>query len=342
MSSNQSVIPIFDLHADIPWDITHRRRGEDKFAENENYEERSVLEAHHFRKLKEGGICGFNAVIWTESMYKPYRALSRSLQILDSILEDLKRSKNFKLARTSSEFTKIIREGSEKQIALILGAEGAEMIEDDLSHLRTFHKLGLRILGFVWNERNLLADGYYEVYTRNGGSGLSEFGHRVVDECNRLGIILDAAHIAPNGLEDILLSSKDPIIVSHGSTATHEGTLRPLNDEQLRKISSQGGVAGIFAINLNDSMPSLESYLDHVEHAAKIAGIDHVGLGFDFVDYIPEIPAPIGKVGEVRGLKNHKQCQNVIKGLRKRGFSDFEIEKIALGNFVRVLQEVVG
>ncbi len=195
----------------------------------------------------------------------------------------------------------------------------------------------MRAFGLVWNQRNLLADGYGEISTRNGGSGLSEFGIKVVEQCNRLGILVDGAHITPNGLSDILEVSEKPIMVSHGSTTAHDGTLRPLSDEHLRKIAAKGGIAGIFAINKNNSIPTIESYVDHIEYAVKVAGIDHVGLGFDFVDFITSDSLPSsGKLRPVKGLKDASDAQNVIRILRQRGFKDQDIRKIASENFVRV------
>ncbi|MCL4518656.1 MAG: dipeptidase [Thaumarchaeota archaeon] len=321
------LISIVDMHADIPWDVDHKRRDK-KYANN------SVLDEQHLNKLRKGGIAGFNSIIWVESEYKPHRALRRGLEIIDSLLEDLKLTENFALARGGREFESIIDDG--KKIAMILGVEGGEVIEESLEVLRDLYRLGLRSFGFVWNERNQLADGYGEVKGRNGGSGLSELGKAVVEECNKLGIVLDGAHITPNGLADILEYSNDPIIVSHGSTTATKGTLRPISDEHLRKIARNGGVAGIFSVNYENSMPTLDTYLDHIEHAIKTAGIDHVGIGFDFCDYIPDIGSSVS----VNGIENHSKSQNVVRALRQRGFEEKEITKLATDNFVRVLKQV--
>lgn len=319
------MIPIVDLHADIPWDIAHQRT---------SY---SILDRFHLSKLKRGGIKGFNAIIWVESRYKPGEALSRGLFILDSTLEDLKETKNFQLAKNSREFEKIFE--SKDKIAVLLGVEGGELIEDKISHLRVFYNLGVRTFGFVWNERNLLADGYREINTRSGGSGLSEFGKKVVEECNRIGILVDGAHITPNGLSDIIEFSKKPIMVSHGSTNAHNGTLRPLSDEHLKSIAKNGGVAGIFAINVKNSMPTLESYLDHIEYAVKVAGLDHVSFGFDFCEYITGDLLPASEATPIKGLEDTRFTQRVIKGLKERGFKGEEIQKIASENYLRVLKE---
>jgi membrane dipeptidase len=328
------------MHADIPLDITINPARDPESSVVGGKRSSSVLESRHLGKLRQGGVGGFNAIIWVESEYKPQLALSRGLHMADSLLEDLKITNQFKLARTSNQLEEIFE--SEDSIALVLGTEGAELIENDLALLRIFYELGVRSFGFVWNERNLLADGYGEVKRRNGGSGLSEFGVRVVEECNRLGMLLDGAHITPNGLADMLEYSSDPIIVSHGSTGVHPRTLRPLSDDHLRAISHNGGVAGMFAINIDKSMPDLVSYTDHVEHAIKIAGIDHVGLGFDFVDYLPKDTLPTSENPSVAGLEDHRCCQKVIEALKSRGYSGADIEKVASKNFLRVFRDVCG
>jgi membrane dipeptidase len=326
------MIPIIDLHADIPWDITHRRRGELKDSKRKG----SVLDAQHLSKLRRGGIQGFNAVIWVESSYKPDRALSRGLVILDSTLEDLKETKNFELTKNSKDFRRIFE--ARKKIAMFLGIEGGELIGNEIMLLHTFYNLGVRAFGLVWNQRNLLADGYGEVHTRNDGSGLSEFGIKVVEECNKLGILVDGAHITPNGLSDILEVSERPVMVSHGSTGVHPGTLRPLSDEHLRQIARNGGIAGIFAINKQGSIPTLESYVDHVEYAVKVAGIEHVGLGFDYCDFISSETLG-GETKPIKGLRDARDSQSVIKVLKQRGFKDRELRKLASENFLRVFED---
>ena len=323
----QNSIPIVDMHADIPWDVNRRRQ-------DEKYSKRSVLDDQHLRKLKSGGTAGFNSIVWVEPEYKPHRALRRGLDIIDCLYEDLKLTNNFVLATSGKEFERIIND--DKKIGMILGVEGGELIEESLGVLRCYYRLGLRSFGFVWNERNQLADGYGEIKSKNGGSGLSELGKSVVDECNRLGILLDGAHITPNGLTDILEFSTDPIVISHGSTLAHEQTLRPISDEHLKMIAKNGGVAGIFAVNYQKSMPTLDHFLDHIEHAVRIAGIDHVGIGFDYCDYISDI----GSSAIVTGLEDHSKSQNIIHGLRRRGFRDKDIQKLTKLNFLSVLKEV--
>jgi membrane dipeptidase len=351
-NDSKSIVPIIDLHADIPLDVIFRKKNY-RNPRGPDYDRLSVMDERHLAKLRRGGIVGFNGIVCVEPEYKPHDALSRGLEMVDGFFEDMSRSKNFSFATSAGDFLRAVSdversngEDVNTKIVSLLGVEGGELIEDNLALLRAFYRLGLRSFGYVWNDRNLLADGYDETKRRDGGGGLSNFGFEVLEECNRLGIILDGAHITPRGLSDILEASSDPVIVSHASSAVHPGTLRPIDDETLRLIAKNGGVVGVFALNLANSMPNVDSYVDHLEHVTKVAGIDHLGLGFDFCDYIPETLDKMDPssfvVSDVEGLRDHEDAQNVVRLLRERGFSESDIAKVASGNFLRVMSEVLG
>jgi membrane dipeptidase len=322
------------MHNDLPVDIAQRRVNN----------ERNVLDNCHLQKLMQGGIGGFNGIAFVEPDYKPFRALNRAMKVVDSLFEDLSETKSFAFVKSGTDFRKVIEDG--EKIGFILGSEGGEFIETDLSILRNFYRLGMRSFGLVWDERNMIGEGYSQINTRNGGSGLSEFGYKVIDECNRLGMLIDGAHINPNGLSDILERSKKPVVVSHGSTSAHPDSSRPISDEHLKLIAKCGGVAGIFALNVKNSIPDVESFLDYVEYAVRVAGIDHVGIGFDYFPGSEERYRMILKkypdITDCQGLKNASESQNAIKGLRRRGYKEEDIAKIAHRNFLRVLTEVTG
>ena len=155
-----------DLHADLPADvIKYRDPGE-----------HSVTERRHLPKLKKGGVTGLVAPIWVESKFKPRGAMKRGLRIADAFFEDLSESTSFALAKDHSSLTKAESKG---KVAVVLGCEGGEFIDGDLGVLRNYHRLGLRTFGFVWNERNALADGMYH---RDDDRGLTKLGRQVVEE----------------------------------------------------------------------------------------------------------------------------------------------------------------
>lgn len=317
---------IVDLHSDLPEDIAKRRmRGEHQ-----------VLERYYLENLRKSSVGAVIVPIWVESSFKPAGALKRGLQIVDALMEDLKESPAFRLVRNYKEF---LDSEAEAKVGLVLGVEGGEIIEEDLGLLRNFHRLGVRCFGLVWNQRNLLADGWYHV---NDDRGLTDFGRQVIEELGRLRIIVDLSHLAPKSFWDVLDTAKHPLIVSH--TCTSRSSVRFTTDDQLRAVASNGGLVGVFAVNTGaDTTPDLESYCNHIEHAIKIAGTEHVGLGPDFYYFLDlQMDYPTTNFQPVKGLEDHSKLGAVISELARRGLSDEEIRLIARDNFARVFQEVVG
>lgn len=333
---------IVDLHADIPLDVDiKRRKGEHQ-----------VLERYHLGKLRKGLVSTIINPIYVEAEYKPAGALKRGLQILDAFMEDLNESHAFRLVRSYKEFLDAEAEG---KIGMVLGVEGGEIIEDDLGLLRNFHRLGVRCFGLVWNQRNLMADGWDHA---EDDQGLTDFGKKVIEELNRVGIIVDLSHMAPKSFSDALEATKHPVIVSHTVTSllspphsTPSKKLHYQTDDHLKAVSNNGGIIGILAVNeppvgVASYMPDLKAYCDHVEHAVRVAGPEHVGLGPDFGDYYFELAQAIlppgAKKETVKDLENHTKLGAVISELLRRGMSEEELHMITRDNFVRVLREVVG
>jgi membrane dipeptidase len=155
-------------------------------------------------------------------------------------------------------------------------------------------------------------------------------------------MLLDLTHIAPKSFYDVLEATDSPVMVSHGATAAHK-SLRNTTDEQLRALAKNGGVFGPFAVNHAETR-TLADYVDHVEHAVKVAGIEHVALGPDFYDYlIDDIKKNSGEeMRPLEGLEDHTKLGAVAAELRRRGMSARDIELISRGNFLRLMKTVVG
>jgi len=325
---------IVDLHEDFPHEVIKRRpRGE-----------RRVLEQQFLRYLKKGSVGTVVAPIWLTPEFKP-SGLKRGLQIVNAFLQDIEECHDFSLVTNLDDLIKTERNG---KIGLIMGCEGGEIIEDDLNLLHIYYRLGLRVFGFMWNQRNLLGDGYDHM---KDDQGLSDFGGRVVEELERLGVVIDLAHMAPKGWWGVMDAAKHPLIVSHTSTrGPPNASDRALTDDQLRAVKANGGMVGIIAVYSEAhirSVPDLKAYCDHVEYAAKIAGPEHVGLGPDFGYWffengVPETFAGWNDWKMTKGLEDHTKLPDVLQELSRRGMSDEEIRLIARDNFLRIFKEVVG
>jgi membrane dipeptidase len=314
------------MHADLPADVAKFR----------DLGERHVLDRRHLSKLRKGGVTSLVAPIWVESEFKPDGAMKRALHVIDCFYEDLAESEHFQVVTTRGA---LLRAEASGKIAVIIGSEGGEFLEDDVGLIRVFHRLGMRVCGFVWNERNLLADGWYH---HRDDRGLSALGKKLVEEANDLHMLLDLTHIAPKSFYDVLEATDSPVMVSHGATLAHK-SLRNTTDEQLRALAKNGGVFGPFAVNAAETR-TLSDYVDHIEHAVKVAGIEHVALGPDFYDYlIDDIKKNSGEeMKPLEGLEDHTKLGAVAAELRRRGMSTKDIELISRGNFLRLMKTVIG
>jgi membrane dipeptidase len=316
---------IIDIHADLPADVIKFR----------DLGEHSVIERRHLPKLRKGGVTALVAPIWVESRFKPRGAVKRGLRIVDALFEDIGESDSFAHVKDAAG---LVAAESKGKVAIVLGCEGGEFIGGDVGILRDYWRLGLRVFGFTWNERNALADGMYH---RDDDRGLTKLGRQVVEELDNLRILIDLAHIAPRSFWDVIEVAKRPVMVSHGATSAHKA-LRNSTDDQLRAVAQSGGVFGIFAVNAGDTH-DLRAYVDHVMHAVRVAGIEHVALGPDFCDYLrDELKVGGGDHPAMEGLEDTTKLGAVTEELLKRGLSEDEIRMVARENFLRVLKKVVG
>lgn len=294
-------------------------------------------EAHHLDlpRMREGGITAQIFAVYVGPVYLPGQATNRALQLMDAFHQTLEAYPDD--LRLVTQADDILAAKREDKVGMILGLEGAEALAGDLRVLRMMHKLGLRNLGLTWNFRNQAADGVGEERT---GGGLTRFGVSLVEEMNRLGIVIDIAHLSPASVADVLAVSQAPIIASHANArALNDNDYRRnLTDAQLEKIAENGGVVGITFVpaflDADPDMASLSSVADHMEHMMKVMGEDHVGLGSDF-DGFRVYDRPIG-------LEDASKMPAITTELLRRGHSEATVQKILGGNFLRVFREVMG
>ena len=227
---------------------------------------------------------------------------------------------------------------------IVMSFEGGRPLEGHIENLRTFFCLGLRSMQITWNLRNELADGVKEERTRGG---LTNFGQEVVREMDRLGMVIDLAHISRPGWFDVLEVASGPVCCTHSNCRKIYHHFRTIDDDQIKALAQTGGVLGVNAIaTMVDKQPTLDRLVDHICHVADIVGVDHVGLGLDFVkDDGPLYPEDeIFGVGENRliaNFENEDDLPNMTEHLIQRGFNEHEIMKILGGNFLRLLRAVL-
>lgn len=231
-----------------------------------------------------------------------------------------------------------------EELNIILSFEGGRPLEGRIENLRNFYCLGLRSMQITWNLRNELADGVKEERT---GGGLTHFGEAVVREMDRLGMVIDLAHISRAGWFDVLDVAVGPVCCSHSNCRKIYHHFRTIDDDQIKALAQTGGVLGVNAIaTMVDKQPTLDRLVDHISHIADLVGIDHVGLGLDFVkDDGPLYPEDeIFGVGENRlipDFENEDDLPNITECMVRRGFTQNDIAKVLGGNFLRMLKHVL-
>ncbi len=298
-------------------------------------------------RLKKGGvtatfyaICG-DAVSHSKGTY---RYLSAALENIDALRQEAEASGGkIKFILSADD---IPGTPSTDTHYFLLSFEGGRPLEGRLEHLRNFYHLGLRAMQITWNLRNELADGVGEEKT---GGGLTRFGASVVREMNRLGMLVDLAHISRTGFFHVLDVAEGPVVCSHSNCKKLYLHPRAIDDEQIKALAKTGGVLGINAIatQVADKNPTLDKLVDNVSHIVDLVGIDHVGLGLDFVkDDGPLHPddelfnASDNKL--LPDLENEEDLMNLTDRLFRRGFKENEIKKILGENFLRVLRQVLN
>jgi len=336
-------------------------------------------------KMKKGGMDGvFLAVYVPQRPELNEEGYQRAREIAEEKFQSIHRltsemyPERCELATFVRDVKRIIKSGKK---AIMIGIENGYPIGEDLSYLKKYYDLGTRYITLSHNRHNQICDSSSPDEPLH--NGLSDFGKKVVEEMNRLGIMIDVSHISVESFRDVIEYTKAPIIASHSGCYALNPHNRNLNDEQLKALVKNGGAIQIIPISsfvkpespeyrqamaelweelelperralwgmseekLDSLRPKLDEfnkirkeiekkipavnlkdYVDHIDHAVKIAGIDHVGIGTDF-----------DGGGGLPGFNNHAEALNVTIELVRRGYSKKDIMKIWGGNLLRVWQE---
>lgn len=291
--------------------------------------ERSKFGHIDLPRLHEGGVnCQTFAISSVRSRTPPY-ALRTAMRQLDIFYSECEKNDSEIMLATSHD--EIMSAIGKRKVAALLSIEGADVIEGDMSMLRIFYRLGVRMVGLVHSRRNLIADGVADLRT---GGGLSSFGVEVVEDLDRLGVIIDVSHLNDEGFWDLIDISTSPIIASHSSCRAICDHPRNLTDQQIVTLAERDSVIGInFAPSfIHPSYATVERVVDHIDHIVKLSGPDHVGLGSDF-DGIASTPV---------GLEDASKIPNITRELLKRQYSEGDIRKILGENHLRLFKQVIG
>lgn len=281
-------------------------------------------------KLKQGGV----DVVFFSVFVNPWRYRKIAKSHADFIIKSIKTQvaahpKEIELAYSHADIQRIVSQG---KIAALMGMEGGEPLGSDVKNVDHFYKQGVRYLSPTWSANTLLADSASQ---RAYWKGLSKLGKDVVKRMNQLGMLVDVSHISDAAFADVLKTSTQPVIASHSGVRSVRLHARNLTNDMLKQLAKNGGTVGIYFyppyIDVRRSS-NLAKVVDHIDAAVKQVGAAHVGLGSDF-DGLDSAP-PLG-------LENASKFPAITAELRKRKYSDEDIQLILGGSFMRVFEQVL-
>ena len=257
--------------------------------------------------------------------------LMRNLfRYLDCYYENIEKNKeHIRHCNTYDDITSSI---STDRVASILAVEGGDVLLGEMSALRTFYRLGVRLLTLTHWYNNEISGSSASLPSQR--SGLTQFGRDIVKEMNVLGMLIDVAHLSDNGFYDVISSSSTPIVASHSNARKLCGHSRNLTDDQILTLSKKGGVIGINFLPdfLNYSgKAKVSDIVRHIEYIAGLGGIDCVGFGSDFdgIDSLPE------------GIRGIQDFTIILNELAKLNYRQDELDKIAGLNLLDLLKKVL-
>ena len=354
----------FDSHVDTPSQLIRLR---DPGIDNEY--------GHvDFPKLRRGGVGGSFFALYTPAEMAPDAATRYALEMLSAVYDSVERCPEMVAMAFSPEDA--VRNGREGRVSIFLGMENGSPVQESLPLLRTFFRMGVRYVTLTHNGDNALADSAAE---GKHWHGLSPFGKKALAEMNALGMMVDLSHASDETFWDCIRYSRAPVIATHSCCRALCGHRRNLTDDMLKALADKDGYVGInfypaflserflsdpadaalfdegerveaaFIADPSDPRrvhawnemqdklrslwrPGVREIVDHIDHAVEIAGIDHVGIGSDFDGIL--VPP--------EGLEDVSMIGKVFGEMRRRGYSEADVSKVAGENLMAVLGRIQG
>lgn len=285
-------------------------------------------------KLKRGNALAqfFAMFIELNNVEDPYIYCKEMLRKFKSELE--KNKDEISLCRNYNDLEACKKNG---KLGAFLTIEEGAAIKGDINKLREFKNEGISLITLTWNFENEI--GYPNAGFKYQHKGLKERGIEIIEEMNRLGMLIDVSHLSDEGFYDCIRYSKKPIIASHSNVRTMSPHPRNLTDDMLKALANNGGVTGInfcsaFLINRENvsdlEVATIDDMVRHIKYMKNVAGIDVIALGSDFDGIENKVE-----------IENAGQFMKLADRLEKEGFSITEIEKVFSENAKRIIKDVL-
>jgi membrane dipeptidase len=348
-------VPLIDGHNDLPWTL---REAAGSDPSRIDLLKRGATVDTDIPRLREGRLSGqFWSVFIPSGLPNPARTQLEQIELARRMIDAY--PDTFLFATGAADVERARREG---KIASFLGMENGQALENSLGTLRAYFALGVRYMTLTHGRNNDWADSATDTPAHGG---LTPFGREVVREMNRLGMLVDISHVSPDVMRQVLDVSEAPVIFSHSSARALVDHPRNVPDDVLVRMAKNGGVVNVtfipffvsaeaakwakglessmFSARTNAEMEKLQKdyaavhgpapvatlaqVADHIDHVARVAGHDHVGIGSDFY----------GSTDEPKGLEDVSRFPELFAELIRRGWRDDDLAKLAGGNLIRVL-----
>ena len=346
--------PLVDTHNDLPWLIREYKEAPGDVV---RYDLRKT--APHetdLARLKSGQLAGQFWSVWIPSELKEgfARTQLEQIDLVRRLIDAYPEALTF--ATRASDVEAARKQG---KVASFLGMENGLALENSIATLRAYYDLGARYMTLTHTKNTDWADSATDKPVHNG---LTPFGKEVVREMNRLGMLVDISHVSPKAMHDALDVAEAPVIFSHSSAKAVVDHPRNVPDDVLLRLAKNGGVVmvtfipsfvskenmvwskGLEQVWFSNSdldavrkieaeyrkthgaepPATLQQVADHIDHVAKVAGFDHVGIGSDF--WGGTMPT---------GLEDVSKYPYLLAELIRRGWSDDNVKKLAGGNLIR-------
>ncbi|MGE0211605.1 MAG: dipeptidase [Parvibaculaceae bacterium] len=291
--------------------------------------------------LPRFGRAGINFVSLTVSM--PRNSLAATTRHISVVKAQIHSSDDMVFADSADA---ILAAKAAGKLAVGFHFQGMEPMDGSVEMVKTYYDLGVRHALLVYNLKNAVGDGCVE---RNDG-GLSKFGIRLIEEMNRVGMLVDGSHTGYRTSMEAMEVCKGPFIFSHSNAHALVPHYRNIRDDQIRACAQSGGLVGINGVNefLGDDAASTSAMFRHVDHVATLVGPEHVGIGLDYVRDVDAIWAWIQRERDLWPQNDDgpmpypahaqpEQLKELVSTMLAHGYGDEDIRNILGGNFLRVM-----
>jgi membrane dipeptidase len=300
-----------------------------------------------FTDMRKGGLAAANC---TCSIWEGFEATMRNIAQWKGFFRD-----NADLIMPVYNAADITRAKQAGKTGIILGFQNVSAFEDQIGYVQLFRELGVGIVQMAYNTQNLIGTGCHESRDR----GLSDFGHEIVAEMNRVGIMCDLSHVGATTSRDVIQASKKPVAYTHIAPAALKEHPRNKSDAEIRFIVEHGGFVGVTMFPpflARGAAATVDDYVQAIDHVIGVAGEDHVGIGTDFTqDQGPDFFRSLmhdkgyarklvefGEVVNPEGIRRIGDFPNLTAAMERARWSAPRIRKIMGENWLRVLREVWG